>query len=296
MKACLSANFSALWRFRWFWLGSGTVLAWALFRQIQSFIQISQTGSSVGIDTCTLGLGDAALPLLFLVAALCSLYMNRDYHDGVIRGKLVAGRSRAQVYLANFLTMLAAALIYQAIFTAASLALGLALLPDARPDFGQILKTLLLSLPYLASVTGIFTLFSTQISSRAMPVLAIVLAAVLLWLPHQLFDRLGESDQRPVQDATVSEQRGEDGQIQLVYEYSGKTYENLEDLPTEPNPRYVPEPLRSLYTFLFDSLPGSQATNLSPLSPPWVPALYSLLMAALATGAGLAFFQQKNIK
>ena len=280
MRNLLSANFSRLWRSAWFWLCGLGMLGYTLWEvsQLYAFRAHAPTVWEVErADFATPRVGDCSLLLLIAMAVLCPLFLNSDFHDGTIRNKLVVGRTRAQVYLANYLTMLAAALLYTLLYEAVLLlAIGFTV-PENLWNAQAVTIKLVGLMPFIFSVAALFTLLGQLVRSRGVTVLSILLMVLLLWLPRQQFDRLCEPEEKTLLGGAEV------------------------DLETVPNPRFLAPPQRRLYTFLLNFLPGGQAFQLSDSidveggSGPLM-AAYGLLLSMLATGAGLLAFRRMDLK
>lgn len=304
MRNLLSANFSRLWRSAWFWLCGLGMLGYTLWEvsQLYAFRAHAPTVWEVErADFATPRVGDCSLLLLIAMAVLCPLFLNSDFHDGTIRNKLVVGRTRAQVYLANYLTMLAAALLYTLLYEAVLLlAIGFTV-PENLWNAQAVTIKLVGLMPFIFSVAALFTLLGQLVRSRGVTVLSILLMVLLLWLPRQQFDRLCEPEEKTLLGgAEVFVEVDETGEPHQFYWRDGQRIAE-EDLETVPNPRYLAAPLRTVYTFLLNFLPGGQAFQLSDSidveggSGPLM-AAYGLLLSMLATGAGLLAFRRMDLK
>lgn len=304
MRNLLSANLSRLWRSAWFWLCGLGMLGYTLWEVSQLYAFRANALTVWGLeqaDFATPRVGDCSLLLLIGMAVLCPLFLNSDYHDGTIRNKLAVGRTRVQVYLANYLTMLAAALLYTLLYEAVTLLAIAIAVPENLWNAPAIAVKLAGLLPFILSVAALFTLLGQLVRSRGVTVLSILLVVLLLWLPRQQFQRLCESEEKTILDgAEVFVELDEKGEPHQFYWRDGQRITE-EDLETVPNPRYLAAPLRSVYTFLLNFLPGGQAFQLSESidveggSGPLM-AVYGLLLSTLTTGIGLLAFRRKDLK
>lgn len=304
MRNLLSANFSRLWHSVWFWLCGLGMLGYTLW-EISQLYKFRDNALNVwGLeqaDFATPRVGDCSLLLLIAMAVLCPLFLNSDYHDGTIRNKLVVGRTRVQVYLANYLTMLAAALLYTLLYEAVTLLVIACAIPENLWNARAIAMKLAGLLPFILSVAALFTLLGQLVRSRGVTVLSVLLVVLLLWLPRQQFQRLCEPEEVTLLGgAKAFVEVDEKGEPHQFYWRDGQRITE-EDLETVPNPRYLAAPLRTVYTFLLNFLPGGQAFQLSESieveggSGPLM-AVYGLLLSTLATGLGLLAFRRKDLK
>ena len=300
MRKLLSANFARLGRSVWFWLGGLGMLGYTLWELFTLFSWALGPYGGYPSDYLSSRIGDFTLPLFLVMAALCPLYLNTDYHDGAVRNKIVVGHTRAQIYLANFLTLLTAAFLYAAVHVV--LSVGAVCFVKAHTWSPEDSAAVLLPcLPYILGITALFTLLGMLIRSRAVSVAAILLAVGLLWLPQHLFTQLCAAPLQPDWDrVTQTVEPNEAGEMDLVYWQDGKRVE-ADELELIPNPRYVAEPLRTAYYFLEEALPGGQAFLLCQSLPlergsPGRLALYSLGVFTLALSGGLLLFRRMDLK
>lgn len=304
MRNLLSANFSRLWRSVWFWLCGLGMLGYTLWELSQLWAFRANALTVWGLeqaDFATPRVGDCSLLLLIAMAVLCPLFLNSDFHDGTIRNKLVVGRTRVQVYLANYLTMLAAALFYTLLYEAVTLLAIACAIPENLWNTRSIVMKLAGLLPFILSVAALFTLLGQLVRSRGVTVLSILLVVLLLWLPRQQFQRLCEPEEQTLLGgAEEFVELDETGEPRQFYWRDGQRI-TQEDLETVPNPRYLAAPLRLVYTFLLNFLPGGQAFQLSESidvegGSGLLMAVYGLLLSTLTTGIGLLAFRRKDLK
>ncbi|RKJ40077.1 hypothetical protein D7X94_09425 [Acutalibacter sp. 1XD8-33] len=300
MRNLLSANFARLWRCVWFWLGGLGILGYTLWELSEMFSWALGPNGGHPADYLSSRIADFTVPLFLILAALCPLFLNEDYHNGTLRNKIVVGRTRAQVYLANYFALLAAALFYAAVHVALSVG-AVCLVKSHIWVWEDTAKALLPCLPYILGITALFTLLGMLVRSRAVSIVAILLAVGLLWLPQHLFRHLCILPAQPDWDkVTQTLEPNEEGDFDLVYWQDGRRVEE-DDLEMIPDPRYVDEPLRSLYYFGMEAFPGGQAFLLCQSLPlergsPGLLAAYSLGLFVLAGGGGLLAFRRMDLK
>ena len=304
MRNLLSANFSRLWHSLWFWLCGLGMLGYTLWEVSQLYVFRVNALTVWGLeqaDFATSRMGGCSFLLLIAMAVLCPMFLNSDYHDGTIRNKLVVGRTRVQVYLANYLTMLAAALLYTLLYEAVILIVIACAIPENRWDVQGIAMKLAGLVPFILYAAALFTMLAQLVRSRGVTVLSILLVTLLLWMPRQQFQSLCEPEQITRLDGVkVLVEVDDQGEPREVYWRDGQEVSE-EDLETVPNPRHLAAPLRTVYTFLLNFLPGGQAFQLSESidveggSGPLM-AVYGLLLSTLVTGLGLLAFRRKDLK
>lgn len=198
------------------------------------------------------------------VAALVGLFAGEDFSDGVIRNKLIAGRTRRAVYLSLLLAVWAACLTVYLLGFAVSLGLGLWLFP-VNVTAGQVLQFLLLGVLTCLGFGSLYCMVTLLLADRAAAVAACMgLACLLLFLCLQTNSLLVQAEYR-------------DGL---------------------PNPHYVGGLPRAACAFLHDLNPYGQAAQLSAMVCP-APvrfAALALLLVAVTCAVGMAVFCKKDLK
>lgn len=302
-RVLYSANLHRLWKSWSFWLCGAGMLGYVLWEARSLLSWASSPAADVPADYLSSRIGDFSLPILIVMPLLCAFFLNADYHDHTVRNKLVAGYQRWQVYFANYLTMLTAALVFAAVhiliitLTAATLHCHIWALNDTAVK-------LLVCLPYILMVTALSTLLGMAVSLRAVPVIAILLAVGFLWLARYQFDQLCISPEHiDWEHVNVTTEIDENGDYRMVYWQDGQRFEEdqQDQLRIVHDPRYVAEPMRSVEYFLLNALPGGQAFRLNDSiaverGTDLDLALYALGLAGISTMFGLLVFQRKDIK
>lgn len=116
MRNLLRANFFRMRRDEMFWTCFGVVLACSAVFMFFWCREDLSLGLAVKLEeyyfnmVMALGLFDAMFAAMFL---------NAEYAEGTVRNKLAAGHTRRDIYLAHFLTVLAASLLIMAAWLAA---------------------------------------------------------------------------------------------------------------------------------------------------------------------------------
>lgn len=224
-------------------------------------------------------------PLIGVVTAVfVSLFFGTEYHDGTIRNKIITGRPRASIYLANLITGSVCALLFCASYFAACLGLSVPFVSSGvlreleippRAFALIIVGILVLSLAY----TGLFLLVTMNCSRKTTSGVVCILASVLLLIFGIYLD--GRLD---AAEYISSYSLGVDGQV-------------VQEEP-EPNPRYLRGLERDVYQFLYDFTPGGQSTQYATADGGnlEIMPVYSLVILLAATAGGVALFRKKDLK
>ena len=215
------------------------------------------------------------LPVLH--AAFASLFLGLEYQDGTLRNKLIAGHSRASVYLAALAACTTGCFV---------ILLGWALGAMAGiPKFGwfslgapSLLLGAALILLLTAALAAILTLLCMLLPNRAAAAVAsILLMFGLIVLGSLFYNALCEPEMLPAAVMTVN---------------------GFEVGEPMPNPAYISGALRDVYQLAVDALPTGQSILLAnqELARPVLSLCASACIAALVSAAGILAFRRKNMK
>ena len=212
-------------------------------------------------------------------AVFCPLFLSSEYGDGALRNKLMVGRTRPQIYLANLAVncLYGTAACLAAVVT--GLCVGVPLLgwfQNAGP--GKILLYVLLALATTWVCAALYTFLSMVVASRGVAItLCILLAFGLILLGQYLYLALSQ----------------EEVLTAFFYTDTGEMA-----VSEQPNPAYLTGFARQVYQFFYELTPGGQAYQILGMSAqsPLRMLGYSGLVFVLVTGLGLAIFQKKDVK
>lgn len=279
MAQLLSMGFSRLSKNKLFW--SGTILQAGFF----AFIIIANYRDMVLHPDYYQYTSDSFMFAPFRISGLFAscftgMFLGSEYSYGTIRNKLVVGKSRAVVYLANLIITFAASLIVNFVSILVTFSAGILLFgaPEMAP--ANMLMICGLGVLMLAAFAGIFTLLSTLITNKAAgSVINMLLFLALIIVGAFIVDRL-EQPEMMMPSFVMSI----DGVIQ----------------PTElvPNPWYLQGTTRKVFAFFRDLLPTSQGSLLMTreIERPLMVALCSLALTACTTVSGIFHFSKKDLK
>ena len=225
------------------------------------------------------GFFNSAVFLPILLSVFCSLFVGREYSDGTIRNKIMIGRTRTSIYLANLLTNIFAGLLLFAAFSVPYLCVGIPLLGFFRIGIKMVLCYTLVILMLTFAFTAIFTMTAMISASKATTAIICILSVFLLLVTGiYLGGRLGEPKEY---NGYVISEEGEEPHIESMV-----------------NPHYLEGTEREIYQFLYDSMPGGQivqCVSMEAIHLYRMP-LYSAIIFILTTTAGIFVFRKKDIK
>lgn len=228
---------------------------------------------------------DSAMTLIFASAVFIGMFIGREYSDGSLRNKLVAGHSRGGVYLSNFIVCLCAHIM--GLVTALTVTLGLGVpLMGTGLTVTEILTFIILTVIAGAAVISVFLFISMLLSSKAAAVSVLIIGAFAMLIFTVFVDsRLNEREY--IIDFQTVTTEGENG-IETEF------------VPGEEikNPYYPTGTERKIYEFLDEFMPMSQLYraangNSSDLTKS---IIYDIIVLIAVAEAGVLLFHRKDIR
>lgn len=214
-------------------------------------------------------MGYLPIPTL-IVAPLLSVYLGADYSDNTLRNKLIVGHTRTEVYLADLLSCMLAAVALDVLYLI--LAGALCVYPVLgmsgvllRVSFGQMLAWIAVALLARTAYAALVKLLVTALGNRT----AASIAALLLVVGATLLCASAFSEIAYIERGLAGAYPVENGEVRLAFWHT-----------------------------LVDILPTGQYIQVSRLDTPnlWRMPLLSLGVAAVSTGIGTALFRRKDLK
>lgn len=272
MNKLLRANLFRLKRNMVFWLSAAAMAALAVF----ALLDYSRHGRDTIADNYYFGF---AMAIGIPIATFCSMFLGTEYSDGAIRNKLCVGHTRCAIYLANWIVGFMAALLVSLAFLIPAAAVSIPLFGAPRLPLSAFCLLLLTAAAMIAALVSVYTALGMLISSRSLGAV-VSLLSIFAWMLFSVFvySRLQEPE---FYEALIYQ--GTDGSSALE---------------SMANPLFLQGAARAVFEFLNDFLPCGQGLQLArgTVQLPWLLIAYSLLIAAAATGAGLYFFDKKDLK
>lgn len=274
MSKLLSANFMRLRKEKIFWVLFFFMCMLGIVFPTLIKIDEMRTGFINNIDNA---FGQYAAFIGIAMAIFCSFFIGQEYSDGTIRNKIISGKKRTDIYLANFVTCTLVSVILCCGFFLMYLLAGIPLLGFFSIDI-KIVFQLFLTVIFLAiAFSAIYTLIAMLSANKAVTaVICILLAFLFLFFGMQLNQMLSQPE-------TVLGMTIEEG-VQVSKEF--------------PNPNYLSTEERKIVQFAYDFTPGgqvAQCVSMDAVNLPVLP-LYSSMIVLSTTGIGLLCFKKKDLK
>ena len=291
MRNLLSANFCRLFKNKLFWILTFCLLVWSAVAAYDNACNILYSpgpysdAKAVPESVCF----DSGPVVLLVIPVFASLFLGTEFSDGTMRNKIVVGNRRGRIYLANFITVSAASLVFCAAWHIGSLSALPVLGLWSVGVFGWLLLVLKSAL-FCVAFSAVLCLISHIITNKAaVAVFEIVIALAVIMAGSFLYNTLLEPEMAS-NGVTISTNE------------NGETV--LEPIAPHPNPDYIPEPQRSVYKRILNALPSGQAILLAntvssgeeQLDLPIYAYCASLAIIAAFTALGLMHFKHKDLK
>lgn len=219
---------------------------------------------------------NAGLMLIgIVIAVVVSLFIGREYGDQVMRNKLTVGHKRADIYLSNLIVSITAGIVLQVLYFVSTYMLSKIFLGSFSLSTFEIIKMQLLGVCVTSAYSAVFTFIAMLIQSKsAASVTALITAIMLFIFGMTVYQALAA--EKFINNPELSEEEIE------YYEQKALTGTK-----------------RSVYEFLNDFLPSSQANQISECVIPehWYRfVIYDCATIVLMTIAGVLVFKHKDIK
>lgn len=217
------------------------------------------------------------LPVIALMCAVyCSHLSGQEYCDGAIRNKLIAGHTRAAIYLSNFIMNVVVVLCLWLVTFLTEVVLALLVLDGIQEDIGTLLAALPGSLLALVALCAIFTLIAMSGQNhRASDAANLMLACILLFVSLYLTVIMWE-----------------------LKEYDDLWKNGVATFVDKDEPLYTVIKHRDLYEFFYDFIPSGQIAQYVSgyVKRPERLPLCSVGIIVVTTAFGVMLFQRKNIQ
>ncbi|HIR41622.1 MAG TPA: ABC transporter permease [Candidatus Egerieicola pullicola] len=272
MSNLLSAYFSRLWREKIFWIALAFMGGCGIFfTVIQHITQQPYRDPAYPITPEEFCFNFHQL-IGVVSAIVCCLFLGREFQDGVLRNKLIAGYPRWKIYLSGFLANAAASVLLALGYSLTACLCGMPVFGGFVISPGEMLLLILSCVLYVTVYASLFTMIQMLTGSQVVSlVLCIVLTLGLYVSSEVIFNLFYE----PVAWDGIS------------------------------NPNYPGDTVLGYLEMLYQFLPTGQGVLLTRYTQPsYVPIenvsygllpCYSAVLIALTTGAGLWGFSKKQL-
>ncbi|MDE7124497.1 MAG: ABC transporter permease, partial [Eubacterium sp.] len=209
-----------------------------------------------------------------------AMVIGKAYRNGTIRHQPIVGHTRANIYLANFITCLTGSLIIYSMIFIGSFGAGIPLLGGWKGKISELITYIIVGAFLSAALASLLTVFGMLCTRRSVTaVTAMVFAFALMLAASIIYGRLAEPEMtQDLVSVTV------DGVVELSEPH--------------PNPLYVSGSMRKIYEFLMQFLPTGQGILLAnqEITNPVLNIIYSVIITVAVNFCGLFAFRKKDLK
>lgn len=220
------------------------------------------------------------LPMIgIFIAIFTGLFVGTEYSDGTIRNKIIAGHTKTNIYLSNFILSAIAGILFEIIWTVFVLIFGTLIFGKPAIEINAVLITCLDCVMFIIAYSAIFNFVSVLSCNKTISAVAcILLFFVMMGVTVASFNILQTSP--TIQEGTLNNETGE------------FSFEEVE------NPYYPSESKRQFYQTVVDILPMGQAFSIGAgfKTNFYMLPVYSLVLIIIFNGTGVYLFNKKELK
>jgi len=277
MNNLLSANFARLKKSKAFWISVVALGVYALLNMIVPFINID-IFKVQGKDFDDVYFRHSPT-VGFFIAIFTTFFIGTEYSDGTLRNKIIMGKTRTTIYLSNLITTFFTFVMLLSIWVTVSL-IGIPFLGTFKIGIPNAIIYIIIMIFLIASFSAIFTFIAMLCSNWTFTLLCSILIFFGLIALSANIDNVLNAPKMitNMYDLTVN------GVVEKLVPY--------------PNPKYVEEPLRTIYEYISDFLPTGQSFKVTWLEVvnPIRMIVFSIINTVAITTLGVLLFNKKDLK
>ncbi len=219
------------------------------------------------------------LPMIgMFIAIFTGLFVGTEYSDGTIRNKIIAGHSKINIYLSNFIISSIVAILFELIWIVVVLLVAVPLFGKPIIELNQLLITCFDSIMFIIAYSAIFNFVSVLSCNKTISAVScILLFFIMLGITVTSVNII----QTPptVQRGGLNPDTGE------------INFEEVE------NPKYPSESKKRFYQAIVDIIPMGQAFSLGAGldTNVYMLPVYSLSLIIIFNGVGTYLFNKKDL-
>ncbi len=219
------------------------------------------------------------LPMIgIFIAIFTGLFVGTEYSDGTIRNKIIAGHTKTNIFLSNFIISSMVAILFELVWIVFVLIIAIPLFGKPTIELGKLLITSFDSIMFIIAYCAIFNFISVLSCNKTISAVAcILLFFVMLGITVTSINII----QTPptVQKGEFNPDTGEIG------------FEEVE------NPKYPSDAKKAFYQAVVDILPMGQAFSLGAgfETNLYMLPVYSLALIIIFNGVGVYLFNKKDL-
>ena len=277
MNCLLDANIKRLWKNKCFWLCMGVMFIY-IFQYMWKCCHYVLEDMLMEKLEFEYYYFQFALAIGLFSAVFAMIFLSREYSDGTVRNKIIAGHKKRNIYLSHLATIYLASLLMLLVGIVTAL-IGLPTFGIWKMGVGKCLLWLLITAMFTLAFCAIYVLINILIPNlRISAVFSVLLFFILFLAAIKIFDNL----HAPA----------------VVFQEVSFDMEEVNFRDPMPNPRYVEGMKREILDFIMDLLPTGQAYRVAYLDVvhPVLMILCSLGLTVFITVFGIFQFERKDLK
>ena len=294
MSRLLNLNFHILFKSLLFRISITFSVFYAVFLNISRFMKIKNipdissvllNNKSSHADCFTFS---GAMLIIFISALITGSFIGSEYSEGTIRNSFIAGHSRKDIYLSNFIVCASGSVILLLSYILTSLISGIILLESPQLEISRLIFSCLIQCLSIVGFSAILVFISMLVHSKSTSsAVLLITTGLMLCLAMSTTTTLNEPEHFTNHSIVYTED-----------ETGNEKYGTFQ----QENPRYVSGPARTTLIQLNNILPVNQIyrvyLNISKSTNEnfGVMAVYSGLIILIVNFAGISLFKRKDLK
>ena len=294
MSRLLNLNFHRLFKSLLFRISIVFSVLYAVFLNISRFMKIKSipdissvllNNKSNHADCFTFS---GAMLIIFISALLTGSFIGSEYSEGTIRNSFIAGHSRKDIYLSNFIVCASGSVILLLSYILTSLISGIILLESPQLELNKLIFSCLIQCLSIVGFSAILVFISMLVHSKSTSsAVLLITTGLMLCLAMSTTTTLNEPEHFTNHSVVYTED-----------ETGDEKYGTFQ----QKNPRYVSGTARITLIQLNNLLPVNQIyrvyLNISKSTNEnfGIMAVYSGLIILIVNFAGISLFKKKDLK
>lgn len=274
MNKLLRAGMIRLWKEKIFWCCVLFSAGFGIMICVSQYYNMKKYDLDLSVSSMTQGFFTM---VAIVLAAFVVLFIGTEYSDGTIRNKLICGNSRSSIYLSNYVLGVIGGILIESAYLLTVLVMGIPMFGVKAEEWKMIAIYSGAGFMMILADVALFTCLSMLCQNKAVAVTAALIGTfVLMLLASYLINALFAPE---FYDTTVIKN-------------GTAVTEHIR------NERYLTGIKREIYQFVSELLPTGQGMYLGAgnATHPGILAVYSGVIAVLATVAGVLGFSKKDLK
>lgn len=237
-------------------------------------------GSEIAFETLFMngyGLGGMIAFPGMLLSIVCGIFIGTDFSDGTLRNKLIVGKSREKIYLANYITCVAIGIILNLIYVTVISVIGIPWLGGIEMPIQSFLYIVLDGTLMICAYAAIFNMIAMVLKDKTTGVVVgMVITLLSMFLSLYLMNRTFEPE----------------------FVTIGKFVDGAFAEEIVPNSKYLSDGAKRIVQVIIDILPSGQSIQLSHLTAPNIQYmwLYSVGVIGVTNFVGISVFKKADLK